>query len=94
MKAKLPLYCPSCHSALSASQLSCEQCHTQVSGHFPLPALLRLTEEEQHFVLQFLVNSGSLKEMASQMGKSYPTVRNKLDDVIAKVKSLTVETDE
>lgn len=32
--------------------------------------------------------SGSLKEMASNMGVSYPTVRNKLDDTIAKIKLL------
>ncbi|RZJ74088.1 MAG: DUF2089 family protein, partial [Flavobacterium sp.] len=35
--------------------------------------------------------SGSLKEMASQMGISYPTVRNKLDDLIAKISKLLAE---
>jgi len=88
MKPKLPVICPSCQHALSVSQLSCEVCKTQVSGNFPLPEMLSLSAEEQHFVLQFLVNSGSLKEMAKQMGKSYPTVRNKLDDLITKVKPL------
>ncbi|MFA4979032.1 MAG: hypothetical protein WC589_16070 [Sphingobacterium sp.] len=34
------------------------------------------------------MHSGSLKEMANQMGKSYPTVRNILDDLIRKLKSL------
>ncbi|HBW79041.1 MAG TPA: hypothetical protein DEF78_00300, partial [Sphingobacterium sp.] len=42
----------------------------------------------QEFVLNFLIHSGSLKEMANQMGKSYPTVRNILDDLIQKVKAL------
>jgi hypothetical protein len=49
---------------------------------------MRLDPEEQEFIIEFLLNSGSLKEMASKMGKSYPTVRNKLDDLIHKVKSL------
>jgi hypothetical protein len=48
--------------------------------------LLQLTEEEQNFILQFFLSSGSLKEMANQMGNSYPTVRNKLDDMIEKIK--------
>jgi len=88
MKPKLPIICPSCENTLSVSQLTCGVCQTQVSGDFPLPPLLNLSVEEQHFILQFLVNSGSLKEMANQMGKSYPTVRNKLDDLIARVKPL------
>lgn len=91
MKAKLPINCPSCNNLLSVSQLSCGSCQTQVSGSFPLPALFHLTTEEQQFILQFLVYSGSLKEMAKQMEKSYPTVRNRLDDLITKVKPLLEE---
>jgi hypothetical protein len=85
---KLPVSCPSCTSALNVSQLTCPSCSTQVSGNFPLPVLLRLSEEEQSFILQFFLTSGSLKEMASIIGISYPTVRNRLDDLIAKVKNL------
>jgi len=51
-----------------------------------LPALVRLPEDDQAFILQFFLTSGSLKEMASQLGISYPTVRNRLDDLIAKLK--------
>lgn len=85
---KLPVACPSCSAPLTVSQLSCPECTTQVSGNFPLPVLLQLSAEEQYFIIQFLLSSGSLKEMASQMGNSYPTVRNKLDDLIEKVKQL------
>jgi hypothetical protein len=52
---------------------------------------MRLPAEEQAFILQFFLTSGSLKEMASQMGISYPTVRNRLDDLIEKVKQFTTE---
>jgi hypothetical protein len=86
MKPKLPIHCPSCESSLSVSQLTCETCQTQVSGNFSLPLLLKLSEVEQNFILQFFLSSGSLKEMAIQMGNSYPTVRNKLDDMIEKIK--------
>ncbi len=88
MQPKLPIQCPSCESALSVTQLSCSQCTTSVSGNYSLPILLQIAEEEQNFILQFFLNSGSLKEMAAQMGNSYPTVRNKLDDIIAKINHL------
>jgi hypothetical protein len=88
MKPKLPISCPSCKSQLSVTELSCSKCQTKVSGNYILPLLLQIAEEEQQFILDFLLSSGSLKEMASQMGKSYPTVRNKLDDIIEKIKNM------
>ncbi|GAQ13951.1 hypothetical protein MODO_1618 [Myroides odoratimimus] len=44
--------------------------------------------EEQEFILAFFLNSGSLKQMAQQMNISYPTVRNKLDDMIEHIQQL------
>lgn len=88
VKQKLPVSCPSCESPLSVTQLSCDTCQTVVSGNYALPFLLQLTQEEQLFVFQFVLTSGSLKEMAAQMGNSYPTVRNKLDDIIEKMNRL------
>jgi hypothetical protein len=88
MKQKLPVRCPSCEAALNVSQLTCTTCETVVSGSYGLPFLLQLTPEEQQFVFQFVLTSGSLKEMASRMGNSYPTVRNKLDDIIARINQL------
>ena len=82
---KLPIICPSCESTLSVSQLTCSSCDTHVSGNYLLPVFLRLTEDEQLFVLNFISSGGSLKEMANKLGKSYPTVRNMLDDIIDKL---------
>jgi len=86
--SKLPVNCPSCENVLKVTELTCTNCETQVIGNYGLPTLLLLSLDEQEFVLQFLLNSGSLKEMAMQMGKSYPTVRNKLDDLISNIKEL------
>ena len=52
-----------------------------------LPALMRLAPDELRFVVEFVKSSGSLKEMARKMGLSYPTVRNKLDDIITHLKT-------
>ena len=88
MQQKLPIHCPSCSNSLVVSQLTCSVCQTTVSGNYALPVLLQLTAEEQLFVFEFVLTSGSLKEMASKMGNSYPTVRNKLDDIIDKIQNL------
>lgn len=88
MMKKFPNRCPSCDAKLDVSKLTCSSCNTEVLGKFTLPIWTQLSLEEQEFVLHFLLNSGSLKEMANQLGKSYPTVRNKLDDLIEKLLDL------
>lgn len=85
---KFPIQCPACNTEMTVVKLHCENCETEVSGKFSFPLLMRLEPEEQEFIIEFLLNSGSLKEMANKMGKSYPTVRNKLDELIDKVKTL------
>lgn len=44
-----------------------------------------LDEEDVTFIRRFLLSSGSLKEVASQYGVSYPTVRLRLDRLIQKI---------
>jgi hypothetical protein len=83
----LPRICPSCQSQLKVKSLTCENCLTEVSGLYELPVLLRLKPDEQDFILQFVKYSGSLKEMAKHLNLSYPTVRNRLDDIIAQLTS-------
>lgn len=81
----LPLNCPSCSSVLHVKSLHCISCETNVEGLFELPILAQLNQEEQTLILQFFKASGSIKELASQMNLSYPTMRNTLDDLIEKV---------
>jgi hypothetical protein len=85
MQKNLPHICPSCSSVLRVKTLVCEQCTTEVSGIFSLPLLASLTQQEQDFIVEFVKSSGSLKIMAQQLGLSYPTVRNLLDDIISKI---------
>ena len=92
MNKKLPLVCPSCESLLKVKQLHCENCETDVSGLYSLPIISQLSPDDQKFVLDFVKASGSLKIMAQNMKLSYPTVRNKLDDIIYRIDKL--ETNE
>ena len=82
---RLPTACPSCHGELAVKQLRCERCETEVDGLYPLPALASLGQEDQEFILEFIKASGSLKEMAGILDVSYPTVRNRLDEIIEKL---------
>lgn len=85
---KLPISCPSCDERLQVAKLNCSNCGTEVLGSYGLPVFMQLDVEEQQFVLEFLLSSGSIKDMAGKLGKSYPTVRNRLDDLILKVNKL------
>ncbi|HET9264590.1 MAG TPA: DUF2089 family protein [Vicinamibacterales bacterium] len=47
-----------------------------------------LEDEDLSFIKRFVLASGSLKELASVYGISYPTVRLRLDRLIQKIKLL------
>lgn len=58
-----------------------------MSGLYELPVLAQLPDDDQRFVLQFVKNSGSLKDMSAELKLSYPTVRNMLNEIIERIKS-------
>jgi len=82
---KLPIICPSCEKSLSVSKLKCDACGTEVNGNYSMPLYLKLSKEEQDFIMDFFLASGSIKEMARQKSTSYPTMRNYMDDLIGKI---------
>ena len=83
--SRLPAECPACGAGLEVSRLTCPSCAMQLEGRFELPALLRLPKDDLDFVTAFVRASGSLKEMGELLGLSYPTVRNRLNDIIARL---------
>ena len=83
--ADLPGTCPSCRGALAVVRLRCGACQTAVEGEFALPVLLRLSPEDLEFMMRFIRASGSLKDLAAQYRQSYPTIRNRLNQVIAQL---------
>ncbi len=52
-----------------------------------------LSEEDLKFIKKFILSSGSLKELALNYNVTYPTVRLKLDRLIAKI-NLTAQSEE
>jgi len=91
LEKKMPIQCPSCSRVLEVARLVCPSCQTAVEGNFLLSVLTNLSQEEQGFILEFVKSSGSLKDMAKNYGISYPTIRNRLDTVIEKIKTFNLE---
>ncbi len=51
------------------------------------PWLAALDEDDIQFLKRFLLASGSLKDLAQMYDVSYPTVRSRLDRLIAKAQT-------
>jgi len=55
--------------------------NTAIEGEFDLPPLSRLTEEDQMFAAVFIRCHGSIKEMETLFGVSYPTIKSRLNRI-------------
>jgi hypothetical protein len=53
--------------------------------------ILLISPEDQLLAISLIKASGSLKAVASQYGVSYPTVRNRLDELIVRITALENE---
>ena len=47
-----------------------------------------VSDEDLNFIKRFILNSGSLKKLAAEYSISYPTVRLRLDRLIAKLETI------
>ena len=61
-----------------------------IEGQFELPALSRLTLENQIFIIAFIRCHGSIKEMENLFGISYPTVKNRLNRIAQQVEFVEI----
>ncbi|WP_413289612.1 DUF2089 domain-containing protein [Bdellovibrio sp. HCB337] len=52
-----------------------------IEGSFELPALAKLTLEDQVFIMAFVSTHGSIKEMEKIFGVSYPTIKGRLNKI-------------
>lgn len=82
MKYPLPHQCPVCRSQLIVRELCCETCDTALRGRFQTTRMAALNEEQLRFVETFIKVRGSMKEMERELGISYPTVRNRLEQIV------------
>jgi hypothetical protein len=90
---QLVTQCPACRDRLIVTRLTCPSCDLHLDGQFELPEILGLDSEDLDFLVEFVRTSGSLKEMAKREGRSYPTIRARLDALIARLDALRGETE-
>jgi len=81
--------CPACDGSLYISELSCRECEVKIRGEFEVPIFARLTDEEREFLTIFLRSRGSLRDVQRELALSYPTVRSRLDALLAKMGIVT-----
>jgi hypothetical protein len=74
--------CPGCGGPLQITGLLCGHCHMEVHGGFEPCGFCRLSAEQSTFLMLFVERRGNLSEMEKALGISYPTVRNKLEEII------------
>jgi hypothetical protein len=74
--------CPICAGELLATQLECRQCDTKIQGRFITGPFAALLPEQLDFIELFVRNEGKITRMQEELGLSYPTIRNRLHEII------------
>lgn len=74
--------CPVCGDKITVTSIKCNSCNIEIRGNFELDDFFKLNDEQLSFLKTFIKNRGSIKDVEKELGISYPTVRNKLDDII------------
>lgn len=77
--------CQECGRSMSIALVRCRSCATTLEGQFEVSPLARLPLEDQVFVIAFVRHHGSLRRMEDLFGISYPTVKNRLNAITARL---------
>ncbi len=74
-------HCPACGGELVITEIQCANCHLKMQGEFTPGLFSTLSSDQLTFVRAFLRVRGNLSEMEKVLGVSYPTIRNKLEEI-------------
>jgi hypothetical protein len=62
--------------------MQCRECDSSIRGRFISGPFAGLSIEQLEFVELFVRNEGKINRMEAELGLSYPTIRNRLHEVI------------
>jgi len=79
---KLPTVCPLCGGEVTVTRLHCRDCDTTFDGRFESGIFSQLNSEQLAFVMLFVRCEGKITRMEDELNLSYPTIRNRLHEVI------------
>ena len=88
------LKCPICSGNLHVTNVACSTCRIEIKGEFRSHWLAGLDGEQLDFLLTFVRCRGVLRDMESVLGISYPTVRNRVDQLVHSVEQLLGDVQE
>ncbi|MBI4761714.1 MAG: DUF2089 domain-containing protein [Chloroflexota bacterium] len=77
-----PSRCPVCQSELTVTRLQCASCDTSIEGRFTSGPFGHLSPEYVDFIVTFVRCEGKINRVEQELGLSYPTIRNRLHEVI------------
>ncbi len=83
IKISLVTKCPNCGHRMDVVSLRCPVCGTGVTGQFVLDEFFNLSEDQMKFVKVFLKHKGNLSEVQKEFDISYPTARNRLNEIVS-----------
>ena len=85
MPYDLPTLCPICNEGFHVSRLQCKRCGSALEGDFKLEGISVIAPAMQKFILDFFKCRGNIREMEKLYNISYPTVRSRIDEIVAKL---------
>jgi hypothetical protein len=74
--------CPVCDGELTVTRLHCDTCDTVIEGRFANTSFAGLAPDQLDFIETFVRCEGKLTRVQEEMALSYPTVRNRLQEVV------------
>lgn len=78
----VPTVCPICGGQITVTRLYCPECDTTLEGRFTGRSFAQLTPEQMDFIETFLRCEGKINRVEKELNLSYPTIRNRLHEVI------------
>jgi len=75
--------CPACGGSITITEIKCPHCQLVMRAEFAPGPFSALSDDQFTFVRAFLRVRGNLTELEKVLGVSYPTIRNKLDEINA-----------
>lgn len=78
----LPTKCPICGGAIVVTRIHCRECDTTFESRFATTAFTQLSQEHLNFIETFVRCEGKITRMEEELKLSYPTIRNRLHEVI------------
>jgi len=77
----IPPSCPSCSKRLVVVRLECPACGSEVTGEFDPCPVCRLPEDSRRLFETFLKARGNLRRVQRELGVSYPTTRQRIEEL-------------